>query len=88
MNEHIEVVKKWLADNDSVSQEQLSSSRDYAFHAFSAATFLSDAAFDAFGVAEAVAEAANLVLYATEAATEGNADAAYWVKKYEELTNE
>ena len=31
MNEHIELVKKWLADKDSVSQEELQSNSDAAY---------------------------------------------------------
>ena len=33
MNEHIELVKKWLADNDSVSQEELEANAEAAWAA-------------------------------------------------------
>ena len=33
MNIHIELVKKWLADNDSVSQEELKDNRAAAYAA-------------------------------------------------------
>tara|TARA_B110000483_G_scaffold192358_1_gene228703 strand:- start:514 stop:852 length:339 start_codon:yes stop_codon:yes gene_type:complete len=111
MNEHIEVVKKWLEDPDSVSQKELSYSSNSTMLGYSEAATLYDAAFDALGAAEealeaaavpfelaaqeatndydaaqAAAKAATLLMYATEAAAEGNDDAAYWVKRYEDLS--
>ncbi len=44
MNIHIELVKKWLADNDSVSQEELKDNRAAADAAYSAA-YAADAAY-------------------------------------------
>jgi len=85
-NKHILLVKRWLADNDSVSKKELSYSNASAMLGYSDAAAAADAAFDAFNAAEAAAEAANVVMYATEAASEGNGDAGYWVKRYEELT--
>jgi len=41
MNIHIELVKKWLADNDSVSQEELKDNRAAAY----AAAYSADAAY-------------------------------------------
>ena len=57
MNVHIELVKKWLADNESVSRQELEDNRDAAYAAYTA----NDAAY-------------------------AYAAAAYWVKRYEELT--
>ena len=111
MNEHIEVVKKWLEDPDSVSQKELSYSSNSTMLGYSEADTLYDAAHDALNAAEeaaeaaaapfelavheavtaydaaqAAAKAATLLMYATEAAAEGNDDAAYWVKRYEDLS--
>ena len=72
MNKHISLVKKWLNDPASVSQKELRHNADD-----------SDAEADA---ADAAAKAATLLMYATEAAAEGNDDAAYWVERYEELS--
>jgi len=59
MNKHIELVKKWLVDNDSVTLQELE---------------------DNFTTADCVTAAAI-------AATEGDArDVAFWVKRYEELS--
>ena len=58
-NEHIDLIKKWLADSDSVSQQELADNR-------------------------AAAAAARAAAYAAAAADA--AYAAYWVKRYEELT--
>jgi hypothetical protein len=67
MNKHIELVKKWLVDPDSVSQEELkvnAADACDAYHAYRAgACYAANAA------------------YANTAA-----DAAYWVKRYEEFT--
>lgn len=87
-NKYIELVEKWLEDNNSVSKEELSYSNASAMRGYSDATAAADAAFDAFNAAEAAAEAAEVVMYATEAASEGNGDAGYWVKRYEEITND
>ena len=59
MNKHIELVKKWLADNDIFTLQELE---------------------DNFTTADCVTAAAI-------AATEGDArDVAFWVKRYEELS--
>tara|TARA_R110000796_G_scaffold3237_1_gene12529 strand:- start:167 stop:430 length:264 start_codon:yes stop_codon:yes gene_type:complete len=76
-NKHIELVKKWLADSDSVSQQELEDSRDAAADAY----WADDAADYAYAAAYAAA-AYDYAAYADAAA----ADAAYWVKRYEELT--
>ena len=69
MNKHIELVKKWLDDPDSVTVDELKVNA-YAASAASAAYAASD--FAAYAAYAAAADAA----------------AAYWVKKYEELTGE
>ena len=77
MNIHIELVKKWLADKDSVSQEELKDNRVAA-----------DAAYDA-DAADAVAAYAADAADAAAAAYDDDyayaADAAYWVKRYDEF---
>ena len=59
MNKHIELVKKWLADPESVTRQELEDNRDAAWAAY---------ADDAYAV------------HAYDAA-----NAAYWIKRYEEL---
>ena len=96
-NKHIELVKRWLADNDSVSPEELkenSRSADAAYDTAYAAAF--DAAASDAGAYDAVASAADAfaaadAASAAYAATYADADYAYaaaknWVKKYEEVT--
>ena len=75
MNKHIELVKKWLANKDSVSLEQLAASKVAAAQAADDASYA--AAYSAYCAIKAAAQA--------DAAAD---DAAYWVKRYEELTNE
>ena len=87
MNIHIELLKKWLADKDSVSQQELNDNRAAAYGAaYDAAT---DAAYDAAtNAAYAAYSAAYSAAYAA-AATDAAywADkATYWVEQYEELT--
>ncbi|MFZ9079252.1 MAG: hypothetical protein ACO23H_12020 [Alphaproteobacteria bacterium] len=65
MNKHIEVVKKWLDNPDSLTQEELDLNADAAWTVWSAAWNAIDAA-----------------------ACGDDANAAYWVNEYEELTNE
>ena len=72
MNKHIELVKKWLADNESVSQQEL---KDNAISANVAAAAYADPP-----------DAAAYVADAAYAAYADPADAAYWVERYEELT--
>jgi len=52
MNIHIELVKKWLADNDSVSQQELENNADAAYaYADDAANAVNDAAYAAANAA-------------------------------------
>ena len=86
MDEHIELVKKWLADKDSVSKEELKANKDAAYHAtdYDADDAVADDVF------YASCAACYSAYYAAEyAATAANVKAAaYWVKRYEELMNE
>ena len=66
MNKHIELVKKWLDDRDSVSREERKAN-----------------SADAANAADA-ADAADAV--ANYAAVGAAVQAAYWIKKYDELT--
>ena len=70
MNKHIELVKKWIENPDSVTQEELDSNAADAWAATDAAV---NAARAAAYAADAACDAADWDTYA-----------AYWVKKYEE----
>ena len=75
MNKHIELVKKWLADPDSVTQQELDDNLDAADCACHADFY------------EAVSSAAAYYTYyaANFAAAVDATYAEYWVKRYEEL---
>ena len=88
-NKHIELVKTWIADNDSVSRAELkvntysaraelvanpSMAAEAACFATDAAAYSSDAAYYSFTAPDAVG--------AEVLAAEG---AKYWVKRYEEM---
>ena len=93
MNKHIELVKKWLEDKESVSLEELKANKEGANTAYAAADAAAHVA-NAADVAAHVANAACVAVYyaANKAANKADyaanaADvAAYWVNKYEELT--
>tara|TARA_B110000285_G_scaffold105453_1_gene120007 strand:- start:169 stop:393 length:225 start_codon:yes stop_codon:yes gene_type:complete len=71
-NKHIELVKKWLADNDSVSLEELDEN-DNAASAAAADSVPAYAAYAAY--------------VAANDPTAANApDPSYWVERYEEMT--
>ena len=72
MNIHIKLVKKWLADPESVTKQELKDNRTAA----NAAAYTANAT--AYAYAAAVSIAANV-------AFRDATDAAYWVKLYEEL---
>ena len=74
MNKHIELVKKWLADPDSVTQQELEDNRDAANSAYAATAYSASAVY-----------AADSAYAANAAADARSADAEYWVKLYEEL---
>tara|TARA_R110002167_G_scaffold184597_1_gene385024 strand:+ start:198 stop:488 length:291 start_codon:yes stop_codon:yes gene_type:complete len=93
-NEYIEVVKRWLADNDSVSSEELRANVDaarddayaYAYAAVAFADHASRAAVRAAATAAHYAYQAANAAAANGAANDASAD--HWVKRYEELTND
>jgi len=74
MNIHIELVKKWLANPESVTQKELDDNRASA-----------DAAYYAARTAYAADEAATYAADASAAADAAADNAKYWVKRYEEL---
>lgn len=82
-NKHIQLVKKWLADPKSVSDEELKANIESA----DAECKALDTSPDRYilKVAAWAARAANMARYDDEAAVRL---AAHWVKKYEELTND
>ena len=70
MNKHIELVKKWLADPESVSLEELKANKETADAAY--------ADWAAYGAAEAAANAAYDAAYAAYWDAANAAYAAYW----------
>ena len=76
MNKHIELVKKWLDDPDSVTKEELKDNAYAAYAAYYAYAAAADAA-DAAAYADAADAADAYAEYAAEC-----------VKKYEELIEE
>tara|TARA_R110002153_G_scaffold226326_1_gene378961 strand:+ start:808 stop:1134 length:327 start_codon:yes stop_codon:yes gene_type:complete len=104
MNKHIELVKKWLADPESVTIEELVVNKRDAYIAYAAASASAADHADAVYVAAyagyscaysyAAYSCAAAADYAYDAAdydytysAEYTDLAAYWVKRYEELTN-
>jgi len=75
MNNHIALVKKWLANPKSVTQEELLDNKDAAFDAVDAA--YADSAVAAYAAYAACAAYAAKAAKATKAT--------HWVKRYEEL---
>lgn len=80
MNKHIELVKKWLADPDSVTTEELKANADAADAVYYAAG--DAAARDAAHAERAARDAAYDAYYAEQYA----ATAEFYIEKYEELT--
>ena len=72
MNKHIELVKKWLADPDSVTQKELEDNRDAAY-AYATAEAYYATAFKA---------AADYAVYGADDA------AKHWVKRYDKIMKE
>jgi len=94
-NPQIELVKKYLADPESVSAEELKRAADAAAADadtfVAAAYFAADAAADAayFAASAAADVAAGIYADAADAAAPTSiaaANAKYWVEEYEELT--
>ena len=73
MNIHIELVKKWLADPTSVTQQELEDNRAVADVAANAAYYADYAANAAYAADYAATDAADA------------AEVKHWVKRYEEL---
>ena len=100
MNKHIELVKKWLNDKDSVSLEELEASKEAADDEADEATYCAYSANNNVAAANNAVNAADYAYYAVDnayyagvtanvtATADYTANAAYWVKRYEELTNE
>ena len=86
MNIHIELVKKWLADPTSVTQQELEDNRAVAYAASAAARAAADAAADAAAADAAANAAAYAAYYAAYYANAANAK--YWVNRYEGLTEQ
>ena len=84
MNKHIELVKKWLDDPDSVTREELRENSDSAYAAYAAA----DDAYAAYAAAALAADYAADAADAADLAAHMSAvyAAAKYVKRYEELT--
>ena len=87
MNEHIEVVKKWLADNDSVSKKELRANRASANRARSAVYGTPVRPDGDLPKAEAAFTAACSTTSTADFPFPSPAAAAWWVKQYEELEN-
>ena len=91
-NEHVELVKKWLEDNSSVSLQALeASSSEAALKEVNAATRTGRTTeWVAAYAAEAAANAARSMAIASAhsaRAAAGTTRAADWINEYEELTN-
>ena len=91
MNKHIELVKKWLADKDSVSLEELEANKKSAEAEANDAYASGDAAYTEYYTAYYTAYYTYVAYAANDAAAEAAeaaAHAAYWIERYEELINE
>ena len=86
MNKHIELVKRYLADNDSVTLQELKNSLSTTYAAADAAT-AEDSCTVAVAVYAAVAAARDAKVAANVVADEVVA-AARWVKRHKELTSD
>tara|TARA_R110000823_G_scaffold174262_2_gene306878 strand:+ start:387 stop:626 length:240 start_codon:yes stop_codon:yes gene_type:complete len=78
MNKYIAVVKRWLADADSVTLQELRENRLAASDAAAANAAVAGAT--AAAIAATAAEVSATVFL------EANRDVAHWVKRYEELS--
>ena len=78
MNKHIAIVKKWIADKNSVDDKELIANRQSAYDSDAAATYAYRMQIKAaFHAADAAA--------AASAVDDDDTQALYWVKKYESL---
>ena len=85
MSKHIALVEKWMADNDSVTLQELKDSLSTTYAAAIAATTPADVK-TTVAVYAAVAAARDAKIVANVVADEVAA-AAHWVKRYAELNN-
>ena len=86
MNKHIELVKKWLADPDSVTKKELrANDADAAAYANDAAA-AANAAYAAYAAYTADAAAYTAAAAASAAASGLPLNADNWVKEYEKLS--
>lgn len=84
MNSHIELVKRWLADPDSVTQEEIKENAKAAWADANA----SGAARAAYYAADAAAEAVDYAAYdVKEAAADATETADYWARRYDEANS-
>lgn len=86
MNKHIELVKKWLKDKNSVSIKELQANKkaaDAAYYTAAEAAEAADAAaYAAYAAAEAAYAAAEAAAYAAYDAAD---KAEYWVRQYDKV---
>jgi hypothetical protein len=81
MNKHIELVKKWLDDPASVTQQELQGNSDAAWATWS--TIAYDGTYEEYGAyytANAASDAANAATYA-----DARTKVKHWIIRYEEL---
>ena len=87
MNKHIELVKKWLANPKSVTQQELQDNLDDALATYDSAIAANIAANTAVSATNAAYYAANTVYAETASyAAFKTHFVKYWVEQYEELT--
>tara|TARA_B110000305_G_scaffold184670_1_gene205286 strand:+ start:452 stop:736 length:285 start_codon:yes stop_codon:yes gene_type:complete len=94
MNEHIEVVKKWIT-GEAVSHEQLKTNFEDASQDYYAYAAANAGTYDTAWSLKAYANCASAAAYDSATTTAGAIAASnaafaadHWVKRYEELTNE
>ena len=83
MNKHIELVKKWLVNPESVSQKELDINATVAGNNYANAINVPATTTATVAYAYAAADAADA---ANAARASDAAYTTYWVKRYEELT--
>ena len=83
MNKHIELVKKWLANPKSVTQQELEDNRNAAWATWSTNAFYAAVYYAAFYAAHAAYYTANTVYADTDSSAAYYVK--YWIKSYEEL---
>ena len=84
-NQCIELVKSWLADNDSVTLQELKNNRDSAYADYADGNVAAETLYAA-DVAYAASSDAAAAADAAARAARAAATAAYWFRRYEEIT--